>query len=94
MALVPSSGVALPLAGCRGTTGQRADAPTVLAAEGVFVEDPVVVPEPSGTFATLRVSTELDMACAVVFGRDESLGDGIATDTDMGGGRTPTTRPS
>lgn len=26
------------------------------------------------------------MACAVVFGRDESLGDGIATDADMGGG--------
>ncbi len=57
-----------------------------MAAEGVFVEDPVVVPDPSGTFATLRVATELDMACAVVFGRDESLGDGIATDTDMGGG--------
>jgi hypothetical protein len=58
----------------------------VRAAEQVFVEDPVVVPDPSGTSATLRVATELDMACAVVFGRDEDLGDGIATDADMGGG--------
>ncbi|KGH45353.1 hypothetical protein IN07_18135 [Modestobacter caceresii] len=58
----------------------------MLAAEQVFVENPVVVPDVSGTFATLQVSTDLDMACAVVFGRDESLGDGIATDADMGGG--------
>ncbi|WNV75380.1 fibronectin type III domain-containing protein [Geodermatophilus sp. DSM 44513] len=54
------------------------------AAEEAFVADPVVVPHPSGTSATLRVSTDLDMACAVVSGRDGSLGDGIAT--DMGGG--------
>jgi len=80
------AGVALLLAGCGGTASSSADGPTVLAAEQVFVDDPVVEPDPSGTSATLRVSTELDMACAVVFGRDESLGDGIATDTDMGGG--------
>ena len=89
--LVPTSGVGLLLAGCGGTTdagtdGPTPDGPTVVSAEQVFVEQPVVVPDPSGTSATLRVSTELDMACAVVFGRDESLGDGIATDTDMGGG--------
>lgn len=58
----------------------------VLAAEDVFVDQPVVVPDPAGTSATLEVATTLDMACAVVFGRDESLGDGIATDADMGGG--------
>jgi hypothetical protein len=84
--LVPASGVALLLAGCGGSTGSTATGPEVLAAEQVFVEDPVVVPDVSGTFATLRVSTDLDIACAVVFGRDESLGDGIATDADMSGG--------
>lgn len=82
--VAPASAALLFLAGCGG------DEPTgdqeVLAAEQVFVADPVVVPDPSGTAATLRVATEVDMACAVVFGRDESLGDGIATDADMGGG--------
>ena len=45
-----------------------------------------MVPDVSGTFATIRVTTDLDVACAVVFGEDETLGDGIATDADMGGG--------
>jgi hypothetical protein len=74
--------VALVLSGCSATTSDQ----TVLAAEDVFVEAPVVVPDVSGTSATLQVSTELEMACAVVFGTDEQLGDGIATDADMGGG--------
>ncbi|MGY1984820.1 discoidin domain-containing protein [Blastococcus sp. SYSU DS0669] len=73
----------LVLAGCGAPASPGTE---VRAAEEVFVEAPVVVPDPSGTSATLEVSTTLDMACAVVFGRDESLGDGIATDTDMGGG--------
>jgi hypothetical protein len=80
---VPASAVALFLSGCAGST---ASGPEVRAAEQVFVEEPVVVPDVSGTSATLRVTTELDMACAVVFGTDESLGEGIATDADMGGG--------
>lgn len=58
----------------------------VLAAESVFAGTPDVTVDPSGTFATLTVTTEVEMACAVVFGQDESLGDGIATDDDMGGG--------
>jgi hypothetical protein len=84
--LVPASGTALLLSGCGGSADSTVATPEVLAAEQVFVEDPVVVPDASGTFATLRVSTDLDMACAIVFGRDDSLGDGIATDADMGGG--------
>ena len=84
--LVPVAGLFLVLSGCGGSDDQDAAGVEVLAAESVFVEDPVVVPDPSGTSATLRVSTDRDMACAVVFGRDESLGDGIATDADMGGG--------
>jgi hypothetical protein len=83
---VPTSAAVLFLGGCGGSATSGPTGQEVLAAEQVFVEDPVVVPDASGTAATLRVATELDMACAVVFGRDESLGDGIATDADMGGG--------
>jgi hypothetical protein len=83
---VPASAAVLFLSGCGGSATSAASDQEIRAAEQVFVEDPVVVPDVSGTFATLRVSTDLDMACAVVFGQDESLGDGIATDADMGGG--------
>lgn len=85
-ALLPASSALLVLAGCGGTGQPASEEQQVLAAEQVFVENPVVVPDASGTTAVLQVTTELDMACAVVFGRDESLGDGIATDADMGGG--------
>ena len=84
--VVPASAALLVLAGCGGTEPAASGAQEVLAAEQVFAEEPVVVPDASGTTAVLRVTTELDMACAVVFGRDEALGDGIATDADMGGG--------
>jgi hypothetical protein len=84
--VVPASAVLLVLAGCSGTGQAASEDQEVLAAEQVFAEEPVVVPDASGTTAVLRVTTELDMACAVVFGRDASLGEGIATDADMGGG--------
>lgn len=87
---LPTAAVLL-MSGCASSEADRADGvtatdPQVLAAEDVFIEAPVVVPDISGISATLQVSTELDMACAVVFGTDEQLGDGIATDADMGGG--------
>lgn len=82
--LVPVAVVVLT--GCAGPAAPPPAAPDVLAAEQVFAEAPVVVPDPAGTSATLQVTTTIDMACAVVFGRDRSLGDGIATDADMGGG--------
>lgn len=72
----------LTLAGCAAPAADG----SVLVAEDVFEQAPVVVPDISGTSATLQVSTDLEMACAVVFGTDERLGDGIATDADMGGG--------
>ncbi len=88
--LLPAAAVvALVLSGCGGSGdagGAGSAGQEVRAAEQVFVEDPVVEPDVSGTSATLRVVTDREMACAVVFGRDESLGDGIATDDDMGGG--------
>lgn len=76
----------LVLTGCGAAQTSTAGDQDVLAAEQVFVEPPVVVSDASGTTARLRVTTELDMACAVVYGRDESLGEGIGTDADMGGG--------
>ncbi|MGY2082579.1 discoidin domain-containing protein [Blastococcus sp. SYSU DS0539] len=84
--LVPATLAVVALAGCAGSGTQGAVDPGVRAAEQVFVEPPAVVPDPSGTSATLQVTTSMDMACAVVFGRDESLGEGTATDADMGGG--------
>lgn len=74
---------ALVLAGCSDEPGDDA---AVLAAEDVFDTELEVVPDPSGTTATLAVTTSIDMACAVVYGTTEALGDGIATDTDMAGG--------
>ena len=74
----------LTLTGCSSTPASGDQ--QVLAAESVFVDAPTVVADVSGTFATLRVDTGVDMACAVVFGTDQSLGGGIATDADMGGG--------
>ncbi|MCF6736592.1 discoidin domain-containing protein [Blastococcus sp. KM273129] len=82
--LLPAPLAVVVLAGCGGEPASGG--PAVLPAEQVFAEAPVVLPDPSGTSATLQVTTGIDMACAVVFGRDESLGEGIATDSDMGGG--------
>lgn len=76
--------LALLAAGCADGDGEGGT--DVRAAEEIFEADPVVETDPSGTAAVLRVETRLDMACAVVWGTTESLGDGIATDTDMGGG--------
>lgn len=61
-----------------GTDGVR---PFSEIAEG----DPRITFDPSGTAATLTISTTVDVACAVVYGKDGPAG-GIATDQDMGGG--------
>lgn len=44
---------------------------------------PVIEPDPSGTSATLRVTTSIEAVCAVAFGDTENLGR-LATDQDMG----------
>jgi len=51
----------------------------------IAVGDPRVELDPSGTAATIRVTTTIDAACSVVFGTDATFGR-IATDTDMAGG--------
>ena len=83
--LLPVTALAV-LTACAQPAETPAGGEDVRAAEAVFEEEPVVEPDPSGESAVLRVSTRMDMACAVVFGRERSLGDGIATDADMGGG--------
>jgi len=73
---------ALAISACSTEPGDEEIRP----AESVFAGDIVVTPDSSGVSATLSVTTAIDMACAVVYGRTPDLGDGIATDTDMAGG--------
>ena len=49
----------------------------------IAAEGPVIQPDPSGTVATLRVTTTIDAVCAVAFGETEALGR-LATDQEMG----------
>ena len=49
-----------------------------------LVPHEVEVSELTPTSATLRVTTRVDLACVVVFGRDDRFG-GLALDLDMGG---------
>lgn len=85
--LVLATGAALVGIGLAACSSSDAPVPVeVLSAEDVFVDAPDVTVDPAGTSATLSVTTDLEMACAVVFGQSEDLGEGIATDADMGGG--------
>ena len=51
----------------------------------IAASDPVIELDPSGTAATLKVTTNVDAVCAVAYGTDGPSGS-IATDQDMGGG--------
>ncbi len=44
-----------------------------------------IVPDPSGTIATLSADTTIPVACAVIYGTDDSFGQ-LAVDNDMQGG--------
>lgn len=50
-----------------------------------LLESPVGVTDVTAASATLAVTTTLDLACVVVYGKDESFGQ-LALDQDMGGG--------
>ncbi len=81
-----ATGAAL-VVGLAACSGSEAPQPVgVVAAEDVFADAPDITVDPAGTSATLSVTTDLEMACAVVYGQSEKLGEGIATDADMGGG--------
>lgn len=81
--LVPIAGPALPIA------AQSTPPAATRAAIRDFMEiaagEPRVELDPSGTAATIRVTSTVDAACSVVFGTDETFGR-IAVDSDMAGG--------
>jgi hypothetical protein len=98
----PMLAATLALAACGGSGGSKGAADTAsaaadsgvtptptgaaLPAEPLFVGKPQIVADPGGASATLKVSTKSKVACKVVFGRDESVADGSATDNDMASG--------
>lgn len=71
---------AIILAAC-GTS----DSQQVRPFSEIAVADPQIVFDPSGTVATLNVTTNIDAVCAVAYGVDAPAGS-IATDQDMGMG--------
>ena len=60
------------------------DMDAVLDLDAILAAPVAVDLDPSGTAATISVTTTIDAACAVVFGEDDTLGR-LATDRDMGG---------
>lgn len=57
----------------------------VLAFSTIQANDITIEPDPTGTSATLRVNTTIDVACAAVYGPTPAFGM-LATDSDMAGG--------
>lgn len=78
---MPCSG--WPLRAARPETARSA--PRAEPIESILESDIEVVTDPSGTAATLRVDTSVPVACAVIYGPDESFG-AVAVDDDMRGG--------
>ncbi len=73
--------MALVVAGCSANTTNG----DIRSFSEIAESDPVIEFDPSGTAATLRVTTNQDAVCAVAYGIDGPFGS-IATDTDMGAG--------
>lgn len=73
----------LVIAACAGTDAAPGEA--VLPFDAIAVGEPQIIPDETGTIATLTIDTNIDAVCAVAYGPTESLG-ALATDTDMGGG--------
>ncbi len=77
-----AAALAVVLAGCASDSVEAVVHPV----EDVIDGDITVRPGPDGVSASVQVTTTIDMVCAVVYGTTPELGDGIATDSDMGGG--------
>jgi hypothetical protein len=73
----------LILAGC--STNDSDDSAQIEPIESILATDIDIVADPSGTSATLAVDTTIPVACAVIYGTDDSFGS-IAVDNDMQGG--------
>jgi hypothetical protein len=70
------------LAGCSSDNGSSTG---IEAIEPILSGDIEIIAEPSGTSATFAVETTIPVACAVIYGIDDSFGS-IAVDNDMQGG--------
>jgi hypothetical protein len=70
------------LAGCSSSDNSSN---AVEPIEPILASDIEIVADPSGTNATFEVDTTIPVACAVVYGIDDSFGS-IAVDNDMQGG--------
>jgi hypothetical protein len=68
-----------------GATAARAADDGVFDIAAILVGEIVVQPDPGGRSAVLSATTSIEVACAVVYGPDDSFGR-IATDQDMAGG--------
>ncbi len=78
--LVIAAGVALVVSACSGGAEQ-----TIEPIEPILVGDVEILTDPSGTVASLSVETSVPVACAVIYGTDDSFGQ-LAVDSDMDGG--------
>ena len=63
----------------------QASAADVRPFEEIAASEVTVTPDPSGRSAVLEVDTDIDVACSVVYGTDDSFGL-ISVDSDMDGG--------
>ena len=74
---------ALLLAGC--STGGDGDGAGIEPIDGILASDIEIAVDPSGTSASFGVDTSIPVACAVIYGTDDSYGS-LAVDNDMQGG--------
>jgi len=65
--------------------GDNQSAVEVQPIDQILDGDIRIEPDPAGTSAELRVSTSIPVACAVIYGVDDSFGS-LAVDNDMQGG--------
>ena len=81
--IVAFAGAALLIAGCSGSDGEGSA--QIEPIESILATDIEIDVDPSGTAATLNVDTNIPVACAVIYGTDNTYGS-IAVDNDMQGG--------
>lgn len=74
--------IAILIAACGNGSDDTAD---IAPIEAILASDIDITIDPTGTTATLAVDTNIPVACAVIYGTDDSYGS-IAVDNDMQGG--------
>ncbi len=80
--VIAIAGAALLLIAC---TDETDDAAGIEPIESILASEIDIAIDPSGTAATLTVETNIPVACAVIYGTDDTYGS-IAVDNDMQGG--------